>query len=281
MKVCLIQPGYAVGIQYADFYFARLLELMDQCDASVDVIVCPEYCDVPVATANQAEHIDCIKRFNHRVFDKAKETAIRCQATVFINAACETETGYRNTTYAISKGGKVLGKYFKAHPAPSEYKSAAEGGNGLDTSYCTAKPVPYVLEIDNVRYGFLTCYDFYFYEDFIDLARQNVDVIIGCSHQRTDTPEALALIGQFLCYNTNAFLLRASVSMGEDSPVGGCSMVVSPKGEMLLDMRNRVGIATCEIDLKDKYFKPAGFGGKLQSHWQYVEAGREWSSKRK
>ena len=37
----------------------------------------------------------------------------------------------------------------------------------------------------------MTCYDFYMYEAFAALARQNVDIVIGCSHQRTDTHQAL------------------------------------------------------------------------------------------
>ena len=44
--------------------------------------------------------------------------------------------------------------------------------------------------------------------------------------------EALSIINRLLCYNTNAYLIRASVSLGKDSPVCGCSMVVSPKGDM-------------------------------------------------
>ena len=35
-------------------------------------------------------------------------------------------------------------------------------------------------------------------------------------------------------------------------------MAVSPRGEMLLDMKNDVGVGTVEIDPKEKYWKPAG-----------------------
>ena len=139
-------------------------------------------------------------------------------------------------------------------------------------SYETSSP--YVLELDGIRFGFMTCYDFYFYESFARLAREGVDVIIGCSLQRTDSHEALSIINRFLSYNTNAYLVRASVSLSEDSKLCGCSTVVSPRGEELLNMKSRVGLGVCEIDPKDKYYKPAGHMGNLKSHYEYIEEGR-------
>jgi len=133
---------------------------------------------------------------------------------------------------------------------------------------------PYVLEMEGLRFGFLTCYDFYFYESFPVIARQKPDIIIGCSHQRSDLHSALENMSSFCCYNTNAYMVRASVCMGEDSPLGGASCVVAPNGEILLNMKSRVGLETVEIDPKKKYYKPAGFGNPLAAHYEYVEAGR-------
>lgn len=90
--------------------------------------------------------------------------------------------------------------------------------------------IPDVIEIEGVRYGFLTCYDLYFYEAVSNIARQNVDVIIGCSLQRSDPHHVLETMGQFAAYNTNAYLLRSSVSLGEKSMVDGCSMIVVLEG---------------------------------------------------
>ena len=70
-------------------------------------------------------------------------------------------------------------------------------------------------------------------------------------------------MGRFLSYQTNSYLVRASVSLGLDSPVGGSGMVVSPDGSMLVNMKSQVGIATCEINPKEKYYKAAGFGADV------------------
>ncbi len=280
MKACIIQPDYKFSMEYADECFEGLISQLDKCDESMDVIVCPEYCDTPVVVKTLADFEECIKRYNERIITKAKETAIRCNAAVFVNAAYKTENGYRNTTHAFNGKGELVGRYFKAHPAPSEFKKVNDGGRGMDCDYSYQYNEPYTIDIDGVRYGFMTCYDFYFYESFAALARKNVDVIIGASHQRSDTHEALRIINRFLCYNTNAYLLRSSVSLGADSPLGGCSMIVSPRGEILVDMVNDVGIASCEFNPRDKYYKPAGFGGKMKSHWEYIEEGRHPQSYR-
>jgi glycerophosphoryl diester phosphodiesterase len=39
-------------------------------------------------------------------------------------------------------------------------------------------------------------------------------------------------------------------------------------------MKSRIGIGTCEIDPKNKYYKAAGFKGKMKSHYEYIEDGR-------
>jgi len=48
-----------------------------------------------------------------------------------------------------------------------------------------------------------------------------VDIIIGCSHQRSDTLQAIELINKFLAYHTNAYVIRSSVCMEVDGNIGG------------------------------------------------------------
>ncbi len=274
MKVCIIQPFYSEKYEDAGACFADMLRLMDECDDTLDLIVLPEYCDIPVKTPDAEAFRRCIEEFRPILSRKIPALAKRCGALVFANYASPTENGYKNTTHAFDRSGREIGRYDKAHPAPSETKTAEQGGNGLDCAYSYSYAKPYILEAEGLRIGFLTCYDFYMYEEFPQIARENVDIVVGCSHQRTDTHHALEVIGEFLAYNTNAYLIRSAVSMGADSPVCGCSMVVSPKGEMLLNMKNDVGLGVCEIDVNEKYLKPAGYLGALRSHHDYIEEGR-------
>ncbi|MBE6667656.1 MAG: hypothetical protein E7607_05060 [Ruminococcaceae bacterium] len=274
MKICVIQPKYSFDPRDARKCFEELLMLMDKCDSSMDLIVLPEYSDALADVVGKEGFYGAVREFNETLMKKASETAKRCNSLIFVNAGYKTENGVRNTTHAIDRSGKIVGRYFKAHPAPSEVKTDAEGGHELDVAYSYEIAEPYVMEIEGLRFGFLTCYDFYFYENFARIARENVDIIIGCSLQRTDSHEALSIINKFLCYNTNAYLVRASVSLGEDVKKCGCSMVVAPDGKTVLNMESRVGLGICDIDPRAKYYKPAGHMGAPKAHYEYIEEGR-------
>ena len=270
MKACIIQPPYSMDTSFCDEYFEYKINLLDKCDSSVDIIVLPEYSDVPCATKDREETLFYHKKYIKTLLSKCAETAKRCGATVFVNALYEVNGNYRNTTYAIDKNGETVGKYFKKHLPPLEKETLA-----LDSDYTMEFSEPYVLELDGLRYGFLTCYDFYFYEAFANIAKQNVDIIIGCSLQRSDSHEAIETMCKMLAYNTNAYVLRSSVSFDEKATVCGASMVVSPYGKTLVNMRARFGMEAAEFDPKDKHYKPAGFGNPEKAHYEYIEYGRK------
>ena len=269
MKVCIIQPPYEMTSANADALFETKLRYLEECDPSMDIIVLPEYSDVPYAAKTWEETYGCHTKYIDKLLTSCAETAVRCDAIVFVNALCETEIGWRNTTYAFNRHGEIVGKYFKKHLPPSELYDLA-----LDSAYTREFSEPYILTIDGIRFAFLTCYDFYFYEAFAQIARYHVDIIIGCSLQRSDTHDALETMTRFCAYQCNAYVLRSSVSLGADSPVGGTSMIIAPDGRVMQNMMNTTGLASAEFDVSDKYYKPAGFGNPPAPHYEYVEFGR-------
>ena len=80
---------------------------------------------------------------------------------------------------------------------------------------------------------------------------------------------------RFLAYNTNAYVLRSSVSFAEDSDICGGSMIVTPKGEVLVNMKGKFGMDSAEFDPHKKYLKPAGYGNPYAPHYKYIEYGRK------
>lgn len=80
---------------------------------------------------------------------------------------------------------------------------------------------------------------------------------------------------KFLAYNTNSYVIRSSVSFDEKSTICGASMIVSPYGEVLCNMKGQFGMKTIKFDPYDKYYKPAGFGNKNAAHYEYIEYGRK------
>ncbi len=270
MKACIIQPPYSRDVVHSEEYFNYKIQMLDKCEESIDIIVLPEYSDVPCATTTKEETLFYHKKYINVLLDKCKATAKRCNALVFVNALYEMNENYRNTTYAINQQGEIVGKYFKKHLPPLELNTLE-----LDSDYTFEYSEPYVIEIDGLRYGFITCYDFYFYEAFSKIAREKVDIIIGCSLQRSDSHDAIETMCRFLAYNTNAYVIRSSVSFDESSDICGASMVVSPYGKVLENMKGKFGMATAEFDPHDKYLKPAGFGNPDAPHYEYIEFGRK------
>lgn len=269
MKVCIAQPAYSTDYSRSDAFFEKQLELFAQCDDSMDIIVFPESCDIPCLAKTKEDAEKSAEKYTGRLLEVASATAKRCHSLLFVNARSQGETGLRNTTYAFNRDGELAGTYHKQHLTPGEVTKMK-----LDSDYSFEFSEPAVIEIEGIRFGFLICYDAYFYEMFPNMARQKLDVIVACSHQRSDTHQALTIMTQFLAYHTNAYVLRSSVSMGEDSPTGGASMVVAPTGDVLCQMGSRVGLETAEIDVNAKYYKPAGFGNPDAAHYEYIEKGR-------
>ena len=269
LKARVIQPPYSRDLSRADELFRRKLDMLDACDGSDDVIVLPEYSDVPCAASSREETLRLHEKYAPALHEACIRTARRCRAFVFVNTLRMAEDGYRNTTFAYDREGNLAGMYDKRHLPPVETET-----EGLDETYTLTPQAPYVLELEGIRFGFLTCYDFYFYESFARIAREKVDVIVGCSLQRSDTHEAIETMCRFLAYNTNAWVLRASVSFREDSDVCGASMIVSPKGEVLENLKGRFGSAAAVFDTADKYYKAAGYGNPPAAHWEYAERGR-------
>ncbi len=268
MNAYVIQPPYSRDAEQADSCFEQKLKLLDACPEEADVIVLPEYSDVPCVTSTMDETLLLHRRYIGRLMEKCVETARRCRANVFVNALSEESGRWRNTTFCFNRNGELAGKYFKRH------LPLLERNMGLDDSYTAEPDPPFVLELDGLRFGFLTCYDFYFYESFARIAKEQVDIIIGCSLQRSDSHEAIEIMCRFLAYNTGAYVLRSSVSFDESSSVCGASMIVAPDGSVLANLRGSFGMASAAFDPRRKYLKPAGFGNPDAPHYAYIEAGR-------
>jgi len=274
MKVCIMQPEYSTDFSRADELFAKELELLNNCDDSMDIIVMPECADIPCLARTVEEQAVCYKKYTKRLLDEVAATARRCNAIIFVNARFPAENSQRkdlrNTTYVFNRQGEIVGHYYKQHLTPGE----VAGPLALNSDYSYEYEPPTIIELEGIRFAFLTCYDFYFYEIIPAFARQNIDVIIGCCHQRSDMHSALEMMSSFYAYNCNAYVFRSSVSMDPNSEIGGASLIASPEGKILLNMKSRAGMETLDVDISKKYYKPAGFGNPDSAHYEYVEKGR-------
>ena len=119
MKVCVIQPPYSMNYEDSAACFKKQIELLEECDDSLDIIVLPESCDVPSLAKTKEQSEASAARFNAEFLEKVAETAKRCHSIVFANARSFNDNGARNTTYAFDREGNIVGKYYKEHLVPN------------------------------------------------------------------------------------------------------------------------------------------------------------------
>ena len=120
-------------------------------------MLCPSQAIFHVSANNPERNKIAKEKYNAALLERAAQTAKRCNAVLFTNARSLTESGVRNTTYAFNRNGEIVGKYYKEHLVPDEPSRC-----GLDSDYSFEFSEPTIVTIDGIRYGFMTCYDFYF-----------------------------------------------------------------------------------------------------------------------
>ena len=103
MKACIIQPPYSMDTAFSDEYFEFKLKMLDECDDSIDIIVLPEYSDVPCVTASREETLYYHNKYIGQLLDKCVETARRCSANVFVNALSPEEDGYYHRLFPAAQ----------------------------------------------------------------------------------------------------------------------------------------------------------------------------------
>lgn len=269
MKACVVQAPYSYNIEDGDKLFQFYINTLDSFDKSFDIIVFPEYSDIPTMVKTREDLLKFYDKFSYVLYNKAKETSKRCEATIFLGGVYKFGDGIRNSIIAFNKKGEEVGRYFKQHLVPREMNIF-----GLDKDYSFEPCEPEIIEIDGIKYAFMICYDCYFYDMLPNIARYNPDVLVMSAYQRSDNHNTLEFMNKFAAYNTNTYVLRSSISLGEDSLTGGSSMIVSPEGIVLADAFNNTGVFTAEIDPHKRFLKPAGFGNPPAAHHNYIEKGR-------
>lgn len=274
MKFCAFQPKYPYKAADTDEYSKFLLDTLDRCDESLDLIVLPECCNAPSAYSGSEEFLHYVQKNTRPLLDKARETAVRCGALISVNLYMEENGRYRNTTLLFGRDGEIAGRYLKQHLPATELKEKL-----VDGSYALSPEPPTVIEADGVRFGFLTCYDNYFNEYIARMSTMNIDVVLAPAHQRGERSDILETEAKNIAFNCNAYVVRSSVSMGDENyNFGAQTMMVRPDGSVIENIGQKVGVLVCEFDPKVKHARRAGFSGVTVPNQQFIEQGRApWS----
>ena len=274
MKFCAIQPPYAHDPADAEASVEFIIRQLDGCDGSCDLILTPEYSNAPGGFA-RGEAKPFALAHTDKLVDAALRAAKRCDAVVALSGLLADRNGrYCNLTRVYLPDGTIAGEYRKQHLTPTEPKKYE-----VDDSYLLTPLPPPIVEAKGLRIAFLTCYDTYFEEYIARIAAEKPDVVLVASFQRGERCDILRAMNTMLAFHTGACVLRASLSMGENSDCGGTSLVVDPAGKILADFGQRTGRLECEIpDPHRKYLRSNTYGGALIDNPDFVGQGRRpWS----
>ncbi|MBO4303045.1 MAG: hypothetical protein J6A21_00490 [Lentisphaeria bacterium] len=269
MKICAIQIPYGRTKEETENSVEFLVKELESCDSSLDLILTPEYSNCPGGLPPE-EALSFSVSHTEKLEDAAVRAAKRCGAIVALSGCFGKGDAFRNTTRLYHADGTVAGEYYKQQLVPRE---GAE--HGVTHAYTGEYNPPPIFVSNGIRFGFLTCYDTYFEEYIAHLAAKKPDVVLVSSFQRGEDQDILRAMNKLLAFQCNAFVLRASVSMGEKSTKGGTSLIVDPSGKILADMGQGTGKLVFEIgDVRRKHFRPDSFGGKEISNWDFLQQGR-------
>lgn len=258
LQVTVVQPPYFAGDRpdeaIAEFLLAELKHALPD-----SLIVLPEYSNVGGLSDPQRE-LAAMSRAPE-MLAAASETAAEKHCYVAINVLEKRQEKIWNSTYLFGKDGSVGFVYDKIHLPPSEVKLGVSYGTG-----------PCVCQLDDLRFGFLTCYDVYFQEQLEHIAQYRPDLLLINSCQRGERTDIIRAQVKLAAFRCNAFVARSSFSMNDDTH-GGCSMIAAPDGTLLRELGKDVGSATAQIDPQWKYMRPAGYGEGLIRNDDFIGHG--------
>jgi omega-amidase len=178
---------------------------------------------------------------------KSSNTLIRCLAqkygvTIFSGSIAERRGDViYNTTYVFNKQGDCISEYQKIHLYT----------HGKEHEYFTPGSKPAIFTTAGVKWGHIICYDLRFTELSRLLALQGAQVLLvpaqwlcaRIDHWRT-LLQARAIENQFYTIGINS-----TGMMVNDIPACGHSLVVNPRGEIMIEAGQTEEILVVELDL--------------------------------
>lgn len=258
LNITVIQPPYYIG-EHPEQQIAEFLIHELEKSPEGGLIVLPEYSNAG-GTSDMQQEIQSLPRAEE-MLQAVSQIARKKKAYVAINVLQKRSDQRKNSTYLFDKAGKVAFIYDKIHLPPSELALGVVRGSGC----C-------LCQLDDIRFGFMTCYDVYFNEQIEYLATQKPDIIIIPTYQRGEFSDIIRAQAKLIAFRCNAFVARASYSMGNIDR-GGCSMIVSPEGKILKDIGFDSGQISENVDPSYKYMRNAGFGGDMIRSDDFINIG--------
>lgn len=174
-----------------------------------------------------------------------------------IGELCGPDTGGKlaNTSLVFNPRGEECGRYRKIHL----FDVVTPNGDGYRESdnYVPGETIE-VVDIDDVPTGLAICYDLRFAELFLALRAANVEIIILPAAFTQQTGEAhWDILVRARAIEAQAWMIACGTTgwhvdgQGNQRQTYGHSMIVSPWGEVVLQLGSEEGWGVADLDMDE------------------------------
>jgi omega-amidase len=270
MKFNVFQPDYPTDPAEATSCMAWMSAQLETLNPrQQDIVLLPEYANTPgIEEPNEMRR--CAETTGTKFLQNVATSAKRLGCLIATGAVVREDEQWFNRTLVFDTSGEVVFHYDKIHLTTAESR---------DLALCAGSKSP-IFEYQGIRIGFATCFDLYFPEHLVALAKQQVDLILCPSYQRSESAERIQLIAQMRALDTGSYLARSSYAMPTPDH-GGHSLIAAPDGSLIADAANTAGVITAEFDPHQKFTKPASHGQPVVEHRALIESHRRPDTYRK
>ena len=264
-KTGIVQPKYPNNFHQSSETINDMLYYIKNMSGYLDLIILPEYSNCPGAgsRAGALKSLDTNLGFYKQLCNIAAEKNVNIAANLLLNK----NGNLYNTTVLIDRNGCKVYEYNKTHLSYNEIK---------EFGIKAGSEIGFFL-LEGIRICFATCFELYFAEYFEIISYYKPDIIIIPSYQRSEYSDILRRQASGRALDAEAYILRSSYSMGKNSIKGGCSLVASPEGEIIMDAGQDYGLFFCSFEIGLKRKRPAAYDLEEYGSRQIIEKFRNAS----
>ena len=121
MKARVIQQLFCQDRPGLEKSFEWTINELKKCDESLDIVVLPEFSEVPGKTTTPEDFLNTARKYGPILLETCAETARRCSTLVFAGAIDLSLEVPRNTIFVFNRQGEFIGKYYKEHLTRGEW----------------------------------------------------------------------------------------------------------------------------------------------------------------
>ncbi|PCJ57033.1 MAG: carbon-nitrogen hydrolase [Planctomycetota bacterium] len=235
MKVSILQIDAVAGT--FDSRVQTAMEMVQEAEG--DLICLPELWAVGFLSFD--EFHESAESITGNLVEQFRNLAQQKKCFISMGSFIEKDNGnFYNTSVTIDADGKIISTYRKIHLftyAGREHELLS-AGDSISIAVSTWG-----------TFGFSTCYDLRFPEQFRKLADKGANIIVTPSAWPLKRIEHYRLFCQSRAVENLSFMISCNCVGGTDSyQLGGNSMIVSPFGDILLEANEEQNIYEVTID---------------------------------